>query len=273
MEQLTIRPEAVRFIKNLRGGAQAHLIECSDGLKYAVKFRENPQHRRILVNEWIASVLAKAIGLPVPNVRPIVITATFLEANPDVNITRGTRTVPVAPGLALGSEWVGDNCFEFLPDALLTQVDPDLFLGAFVFDKWLSNADGRQCVFHRSDDGWRYSAKFIDHGYCFDGPRWECQDSPHQGLYSQRTVYRTATTVEDFRLWIDRVRLVAPRTIRAVFASIPSEWLETGEPETLQNLCQAVIDRRLRCEQAVHLAVDRQVDFFTNWQRLQPLAA
>jgi hypothetical protein len=27
MEQLTIRPEAMRFIKNLRGGAQAHLIE------------------------------------------------------------------------------------------------------------------------------------------------------------------------------------------------------------------------------------------------------
>ena len=37
---------AVRLIRKLRVGAQAHLMECDDGRFYVVKFRNNPQHRR-----------------------------------------------------------------------------------------------------------------------------------------------------------------------------------------------------------------------------------
>ena len=48
--------QATRLIRKMRGGAQAHLLECDDGHFYVVKFRNNPQHRRILINEWIASV-------------------------------------------------------------------------------------------------------------------------------------------------------------------------------------------------------------------------
>ena len=43
--------KALRFVRKMRGGAQAHLIEAHDGNYYVVKFRNNPQHRRILVNE------------------------------------------------------------------------------------------------------------------------------------------------------------------------------------------------------------------------------
>jgi hypothetical protein len=46
---------ARRFIRKMRGGAQAHLLEAEDGRYYVVKFVNNPQHRRILVNELIAS--------------------------------------------------------------------------------------------------------------------------------------------------------------------------------------------------------------------------
>ncbi len=42
---------AVRHVRKMRGGAQAHLLEADDGHWYVVKFRNNPQHRRILVNE------------------------------------------------------------------------------------------------------------------------------------------------------------------------------------------------------------------------------
>ena len=45
--------DALRLIRKMRGGAQAHLIEADDGNFYVVKFRNNPQHRRILVNEWL----------------------------------------------------------------------------------------------------------------------------------------------------------------------------------------------------------------------------
>ena len=46
--------QAVRSIRKMRGGAQAHLLLADNGRYYVVKFKNNPQHRRILVNEWIA---------------------------------------------------------------------------------------------------------------------------------------------------------------------------------------------------------------------------
>ena len=33
---------AVRLIRKMRGGAQAHLLECDDGCFYVVKFLNNP---------------------------------------------------------------------------------------------------------------------------------------------------------------------------------------------------------------------------------------
>lgn len=39
---------------------------CSDGNFYVVKFRNNPQHVRVLANEMLATRLAEAAGLPVP---------------------------------------------------------------------------------------------------------------------------------------------------------------------------------------------------------------
>jgi hypothetical protein len=36
---------ALRMVRKMRGGAQAHLLECEDGNFYVVKFVNNPQHR------------------------------------------------------------------------------------------------------------------------------------------------------------------------------------------------------------------------------------
>ena len=74
--------DARRLIRKMRGGAQAHLIEAADGHAYVVKFFNNPQHRRILVNEWIASVFLRYLGIAVPEPAIIRVTAEFLEQNP-----------------------------------------------------------------------------------------------------------------------------------------------------------------------------------------------
>ena len=58
--------EAVQHVRRMRGGAQSHLMRCSDGNFYVVKFRNNPQHLRVLANEMLAARLAEHVGLPVP---------------------------------------------------------------------------------------------------------------------------------------------------------------------------------------------------------------
>jgi len=47
----------------MRGGAQSHLMRCDDGFYYVVKFQNNPQHRRILVNELLGTRLAARLGV------------------------------------------------------------------------------------------------------------------------------------------------------------------------------------------------------------------
>jgi len=49
---------AIEQIRRMRGGAQSHLMRCSDKNYYVVKFQNNPQHRRILVNELLGTKLA-----------------------------------------------------------------------------------------------------------------------------------------------------------------------------------------------------------------------
>ena len=59
---------AIQQIRRMRGGAQSHLMLASDKNLYVVKFRNNPQHVRVLANELLATRLAAAIGLAVPPV-------------------------------------------------------------------------------------------------------------------------------------------------------------------------------------------------------------
>jgi hypothetical protein len=61
--------KARRHIRKMRGGAQSYLLEGSDGCFYVVKFRNNPQHPRILVNELISAVLLRYLEVECPRRR------------------------------------------------------------------------------------------------------------------------------------------------------------------------------------------------------------
>ncbi|MCX6896954.1 MAG: hypothetical protein NTZ16_16010, partial [Verrucomicrobia bacterium] len=146
---------ASRLIRKMRGGAQAHLIEAADGRFYVVKFKNNPQHRRILVNELLASVLLRYLQIRVPDAAIVEIPPAFLECNPDLAIQLGARRLPIEPGWHFGSCFPGHPehiaVYDFLPDALLGKVENlSHFLGAMVFDKWVGNTDSRQAIFFRA---------------------------------------------------------------------------------------------------------------------------
>src|SRR5450631_1541402 len=174
---------AVRHVRKMRGGAQAHLLEADDGKWYVVKFRNNPQHRRVLVNEALCATLLRYLKISAPETALIQVGAAFLAANPECSMQLGTRRVEIEPGWQFGSQYPGDPgtiaVYDFLPDALLSQVaNLEDFRAILVFDKWVGNADGRQSVFHRAmvrrgEGGHQvFVARMIDHGYAFNGPNW-----------------------------------------------------------------------------------------------------
>src|SRR5437763_10187365 len=102
---------AVRHVRKMRGGAQAQLLEADDGHCYVVKFRNNPQHRRILVNEALSATILEYLKISVPETALIEVTPSFLSANPDMHIQLGTRHVEIEPGWQFGSRFPGDPNF------------------------------------------------------------------------------------------------------------------------------------------------------------------
>jgi len=136
----------------MRGGAQSHLMRCSDGNYYVVKFQNNPQHRRILVNELLGTRLASRLGLPTAPVEVVEVGAELIRLTPELCIELPRSRTPCAAGLQFGSRYPGDPrqmaLHDFLPDEKLREVrNLHDFAGMLVFDKWVCNTNGRQTVF------------------------------------------------------------------------------------------------------------------------------
>ncbi len=134
---------AERLERRMRGGAQAFLLHCSDGFSYIVKTRENPQHRRILINEWLSHAFLRYLQITAPEVRVVEITAEFAARESDLCLHTASQRIPVKPGRHFGSRYPGnpltDAAYDFLPDKLLGEVvNLHEFAGVLVFDKWVS---------------------------------------------------------------------------------------------------------------------------------------
>ncbi len=249
---------ARRHVRKMRGGAQSHLIEADDGHFYVVKFLNNPQHRRILINEAVASVLLRYLQIAAPEVAIVSVSSAFLAANPDLSLQLGSHRVPIEPGWHFGSRYPGDPdqlaVYDFIPDALLGQVvNLREFVGMLAFDKWTGNADGRQAVFFRSRiSEWTaartatrpgFLAWMIDQGFVFNGPYWDYPDSPLHGIYHRPLVYETIRSLDDFSPWLDRIAYFPVEVMDQAFRSVPLQWLE-GEQEALEELLARLMERR-----------------------------
>ena len=275
---------AVRHVRKMRGGAQSHLLEADNGCWYVVKFRNNPQHRRILVNELLCSVFLGYLKIAVPETALIRITAEFLADNPQLHLNLGTRRVPIEPGWHFGSQFPGDPnriaVYDYLPDALLPQVaNLDDFRAILVFDKWVANADGRQSIFHRAlvhrSEGRGpaarpgFVARMIDHGFAFNGPHWDFPESPVQGLYHRRQVYESVRSLDDFRPWLDQIVHFPEEVIDQAWKRIPPDWID-GEEDQLAQLLDRLHARRSRLPELISACREGRINPFPNWPGSAP---
>ena len=118
---------ARRLIRKMRGGAQAHLIEAEDGGFYVLKSTNNPQHRRILINEWLSCVFLRYLQILVPDTALIELTPEFTFGQPELYLSLGSRRVAIPPGIHFGSRLAVHPdrvaIFDFLPDKLLYKLE------------------------------------------------------------------------------------------------------------------------------------------------------
>lgn len=272
---------AMRLSRRMRGGAQAHLLACDDGRAYVTKFLNNPQHRRILANEWAASILLSHLGIAAPQASVVQVDAAFLASQPEIHFQLGSRRVPVEPGIHFGSLFPGDPerdaVYDFLPDALLPSVvNLSHFAGALVFDKWTGNSDARQAIFFRrrirdyldepaAPNQKGFIAQMIDHGYIFDGPHWDFPDSSLQGLYFRNVVYQQIRSLEDFEPWLSRARHCPEQVLDDVLRSTPRAWLD-GDEERWEQLLVKLYERRRKIEDLLLATVRGRPQSFPSWR-------
>src|SRR5216684_1131651 len=205
---------AVEHIRRMRGGSQSHFMRCSDENYYVVKFQDNPQHSRILVNELLGTKLAASLGLPTTAVAIIEVDAELIRLTPELHIETpwdGIKTqklIPCQPGLQFGSCYPGNPhhliLFDFLPDQQV-RWSRNLrdFVGMLVFDLWTCNTDPRQVIFGRQEVGTPYQGWMIDQGFCFNGREWNFPDKPRRNLYDRKVVYEQVRGFETFEPWLD----------------------------------------------------------------------
>jgi hypothetical protein len=234
---------AIARISRLRGGSQAQVMLADDGNKYVVKFLGNPQHDRVLANEYLACRLAQLIGLSAPE--PVIIHVDEQTIR-EQQITFTLAGCPGAPrpGLQFGSRLItAELIFDFLPRTMLGQIkNVSEFAGTLAFDKWTSNADGRQVVFHKNAHQRKYTAIWIDFGYCFNAGEWSFPDSPLRGTYARNEVYEHIASWDDFAPWLERIEEFSAAKLQEVADEVPCEWY--GERSELESLLKQLIDRR-----------------------------
>jgi len=256
----------------MRGGAQAHLMRCSDGHFYVVKFRNNPQNIKVLANEMLATRLAEQLGLPVPNTRVIQVGDWLIEHTRDLHVQLAHHVIPCGPGLQFGSRYVVDplkgQVFDYFPAEMFNRVrNLKTFSGILAFDKWTGNADGRQVAFWRLPRQRRYTAAFIDQGYCFNAGEWTFPDYPLRGVYARNEVYESVSGWDSFEPWISRIEKIAEERLWEIAESIPPDWY-CGEWDELEKLVRTLFARRRQVRQLIEDFRQSPRRPFPNWTSL-----
>ncbi|MFN2464785.1 MAG: HipA family kinase [Candidatus Dormibacteria bacterium] len=150
---------ATRYVTPLReGGSLPALVEADDDGLYVLKFRGAGQGPRALVSELVGGELARALGLPVPELVLMELDPRIAVAEPDQEIQDLLRA---SAGLNLA--------MDFLPGAVAyaaaDDVDPDLAANIVWFDSLTMNVD--RTARNPNLLAWHRGLWMIDHGASF----------------------------------------------------------------------------------------------------------
>jgi hypothetical protein len=276
-------PTAVEHIRRMRGGAQSHLLRCREGRTprgeplfgyYVVKFQQNPQHTRILVNELLATRMAARLGLPTARVAVVHVPEELVRHTVELTFQLGTRAVRCPHGFHFGSRVPGSDeeeqlataVHDFLPDEQLAAVSNlDAFAGILAFDKWTCNTNGRQAIFFLPPRGEHHAACMIDQGFCFNAGEWNFPDAPQRGLYARHRVYESVTGMDSFAPWLARMERINEKFFSDALEEIPPEWYDDDQA-AVERLIEQLLRRRKRVPELIVDARNSYRQPFPNWR-------
>jgi hypothetical protein len=212
---------ATRYVTPLReGGSLPAIVEADDDGLYVLKFRGAGQGRKALVAELVAGELARAAGLPVPEIVFVELDPALARTEPDPEIQDLIRA---SGGLNLALDYL-PSAVTF--DPLAFRPDAGLASRIVWLDAFASNVD--RTARNSNLMVWHGRLWLIDHGaalyfhHQWDGylersrsPFALVKDHVLLGLASELAAADAAMA-----------SALTPQVVAAVVALIPDDWLE-----------------------------------------------
>jgi len=214
---------ATRYVTAFReGGSLPGLVEADDDGLYVVKFRGAGQGPRVLVAEWLAGEVARALGLLVPELVAVDLAAGIADSEPDPEIH---DLLEASVGRNIGLDFLPGS-LTFNP-AIDRVTDPDWAATVVWLDALVTNPD-------RSPKNpnmlvWHGRTWLIDHGASlFIHHSWRDPDAHARRPFGERIgdhvllPFASSIAAADARL----APLVTTELLESLVAAIPADWLE-----------------------------------------------
>jgi hypothetical protein len=233
---------ATRYVTPLReGGSLPALVEADDDGLYVLKFRGAGQGPKALVAELVGGEVARALGLPVPEIVLIELDPELARAEPDPEIQDLIRA---SAGLNVALDFLPGS-LPFAPGAG-ERPDPAFAADVVWLDAFLTNVDRTP----RNPNllRWHGQTWLIDHGAALY--------LQHAGLDPILHARRPFSQIADHVLLRfagsvgEADARLAPRLgqelIEAILGVVPEAWVEgTGRDAYVEYLCRRLGEPRL----------------------------
>jgi len=246
---------ATRYVAPLHeGGSLPAIVEADDEGLYVLKFRGAGQGPKALIAELVAGEIARAAGLPVPQIVFITLDAELARTEPDPEIQELIRA---SAGLNIALDYLpGSVMF----DPVATQPAADLASAIVWFDALVSNVD--RTANNTNMLVWHRKLHLIDHGaalyfhHAWDNSLARAQDPFTRVKDHVLLPFASALREADARL----TPLITPDAIRRIVALIPDAWLtDRSVFETPEQNRNAYIEYLLRRTSPPHAFVEEAI--------------
>lgn len=210
-----------RYVTPLReGGSLPAIVEADDEGTYVLKFRGAGQGYRALIAELVSGELARAVGLPVPELVFAELHEDLARTEPDPEISALIRA---SHGLNLALDYLpGSITF----DPLVDRIDADLASRIVWFDAFVTNVD--RTARNTNLLMWHRRLWLIDHGatlFMHHTPGWAADPgkpaAPFPLIRSHVLVHKATRLreVDD-----EMTARLTPEVISGIVNQIPGAW-------------------------------------------------
>ncbi len=211
---------ATRYVTPLReGGSLPAIVEADDEGMYVLKFRGAGQGAKALIAELVAGEIARAIGLPVPEIVFVDLDTELARTEPDPEIQ---DLIKASAGLNLALDYLpGAMMFDPVAD----RPDSELASAVVWFDAYMANVD--RTPRNTNMLMWHRKLWLIDHGAAlYFHHRWDDFSKRSRDAFTlikDHVLLPFADSLEatDATLTV----LITPEMIERIVQQIPDDWL------------------------------------------------